>query len=173
MTEENVIQEVTKIDDVTSTEVDESNWFDTLPSEAQQEIKRLRKENANKRVQNKERDAELAEFKKWKESQMTELEKAQSKIAELEKSGKEVRQIKAAREAGLDLELAGFVIGDSEEDMLESAKLLASKVGTAGTGTPNVSGAGSVRRGSAITDNGDDKKARANAFFTDLMRNAR
>lgn len=99
--------------------------------EYESEIKQLRKEAAARRVQNREKDGELEEFRQWKESQKTEIEKISERAALAEKQLQSLQQerlqLKAAREAGLDLDLADRVRGDTEEEMLADAKALAER----------------------------------------------
>lgn len=56
----------------------ESKLEDLDKSELVEIIKKTRQEAASRRIENKQLDSELDEFRKWKESQMTELEKAQA-----------------------------------------------------------------------------------------------
>lgn len=112
-------------------EVDSAPSKARTPEEYEEEIRQLRREAGNRRHQKKEVEARLAEYEKWKESQKSEVEKlrerAESAEAKLTTLQRERLQIKAAKEAGLDTDLADRIRGDSEEDMLEDAKLLAKK----------------------------------------------
>lgn len=101
--------------------------------ELKAELKKVRREAASRRVANNQKEAELAEFRKWKESQKTELQKAQERAAELEKLvadyEKRDMQLAAAKAAKLDLDLADRIRGNTPEEMLEDAKRLAEKTG--------------------------------------------
>lgn len=94
----------------------------------------LRRENAKHRVAKQQKEAELEEFRTWKESQKTELERAAERAAQAEKELKNLRAEKIqrdiAKEVGLDPDLADRIRGESEEEMLEDAKLLAKKYGS-------------------------------------------
>lgn len=102
---------------------------DDLPPEAQKMIRDLRKENAKHRTEKQAVKDELAEYNAWKDSQKTELQKAADRATKAEKeladARLEKRQITAAKKAGLDLDLAERVRGESDEAMLEDAKALA------------------------------------------------
>lgn len=102
---------------------------DDLPDEAQKLIRQLRRENAKHRTEKQAAKAELDEYNTWKDSQKSELQKAADRAEkaekELAKARTESRQITAAKKAGLDLDLAERVRGESDEEMLEDAKALA------------------------------------------------
>lgn len=106
---------------------------DDLPLEAQRIIRDLRKENAKHRTDKQAVKSELDEYKAWKDSQKTELQKAQDRAKELEaelnSTKLTTRQIAAAKKAGLDLDLADRVRGASDDEMLEDAKNLAQLFG--------------------------------------------
>lgn len=97
----------------------------------EKEIKKLRKEAASRRMANKELDAELAEFKKWKDSQRTELEREKAKSEELAleiaKLKKEKLMVDIAEEFDLDPELIDFIDGADEKEMRRKAEKLAEK----------------------------------------------
>jgi len=103
-------------------------------------IKNLRRENAGKRVANKSLEKELNEFREWKANQLTDLEKANLRIQELEDeknanaaAAAELEysklQRKVAKATGLSLNLADRIRGDSEAEMLEDAKSLLKDAG--------------------------------------------
>jgi hypothetical protein len=96
-------------------------------------IASLRKEAAGRRVQNKDVAAQLAELKALKERDMTELQKSQARLAELEaieaSRVKNDIQRKVAKAVGLPMSLSGRILGDSEADMLEDAKALLAVTG--------------------------------------------
>lgn len=100
-------------------------------AEYETEIKQLRREAAKHRVQKQEKEAELEEFRSWKESQKTELQRAAERAerAEKELNGLRMERLRlaVAKETGLDSDLADRIRGESEEEMLEDAKALAKK----------------------------------------------
>jgi hypothetical protein len=97
------------------------------------ELAKVRKEAASRRVLTREQAEQLEEYKKLKEAQMSDLEKAQAKAVELQSAlsaaTQERAQIKAAKAAGLDLDWADRVKGESDEEMLEDAMKLAEMAG--------------------------------------------
>lgn len=99
------------------------------------QLRRTRKESAGRRVANREKEAELEEFKKWKESQKTELERLRERAEQAEKTATELKrereQAAVAKAAGLDPEFADRIRGNSKEEMLEDAKKLAEKFSAA------------------------------------------
>jgi|SRR5690606_8356152 len=116
-----------------ATEADDNLSDERSVEELKAELKKVRREAASRRVANNQKEAELAEFRKWKESQKTELQKAQERAAELEKLvadyEKRDMQLAAAKAAKLDLDLADRIRGNTPEEMLEDAKKLAEKAG--------------------------------------------
>lgn len=101
------------------------------------EVQKLRREAGGRRVQNKalkaEQDAKLAEYEEWKKSQMTETERLKVEKAALEQTAKELlsekRRTAAAIKLGLDLEDIDLIKGDTEEEVMASAKRLAARLG--------------------------------------------
>lgn len=144
--------------------------IDDLPPEAQKIIRDLRKENAKHRTDKQAVKGELDEFKAWKESQKTELQKAQERAAELEKelnsSKVASRQLAAAKKAGLDLELADRIRGDSDDEMLEDAKDLAKRFGEKGEKGTNRGVAGTSGKGAV----GTGKTSNSGTWFDEFMR---
>lgn len=136
--------------------------IEDLPPEAQRIIKDLRKENAKHRTDKQAVKSELDEYKAWKDSQKSELQRAQERAAELEKeltsSKKASKQIAAAKKAGLDLDLADRIRGESDDEMLEDAKSLAQLFGAekdggkgSNRGVAGTSGKGAVGTGKSST----------------------
>lgn len=97
-------------------------------------IKKLRQENAAKRVKNKATETELEEFKTWKTSQMTEAERTQARAAELEKENASLKveklQREVARKHNLDDDLIEFLGGGDENEMNARAEKLAARGGS-------------------------------------------
>lgn len=95
-------------------------------------LARANREAAGRRVSNKEKEAELAEYREWKKSQMSEVDRLKSENAEIEarlrQAQKENLQRKIAEKAGLDSKLATRLVGDSEEEMLADARALAAEL---------------------------------------------
>lgn len=95
--------------------------------------RKLRRENAKRRVTTNQTTKEIEEFRKWKESQLTEKERLTARIKELEQEkasadhDKLVRRV--AKKAGLSLEVADRLRGETEEELLEDAISLAKLVG--------------------------------------------
>lgn len=110
--------------------------------ELQAELAKVRREAAGKRVKNNELESELEAFRKWKESQMTEVEKAQSRLAALESERvADYREI-AQTKFGLDAEDMEFIHGSTKEEILASAEKYSARVGKRDTqesgGNPNL-----------------------------------
>lgn len=103
-------------------------------------IKALRSENAAARQKKNNVETELAEYRQWKESQMTALEKANAEKEALSKKLRDTLVEKLAIEFGVDESFKEFIVGETEDDMVERAR----KLGT--------------RKGS---DNSDDEKIKA------------
>lgn len=89
-------------------------------------VKKLRSENARARTKNREEQTELDAFRAWKESQMTEQEKLQARLAAAEARVAEAERRAVLSEFGIDDDLAEFVTG-SPEEMREKAERLAAK----------------------------------------------
>ncbi len=114
--------------------------------ELQAELGKVRREAAGKRVANKELESELDAFRKWKESQMTEVEKAQSRLAEIEAERVSDWRDIAATKFGLDDEDMEFIHGSTKAEILASAEKYAKKAGkgkpeegeSTGRGNPNL-----------------------------------
>jgi hypothetical protein len=139
------------------------------PDELVQVILDLRAENAKRRVEEKQREKELEEYRKWRDSQKSELEKLKEENATLKKlttqAQKEKARIAVGKEAGLDPDLWEFIKGDTEEDMLASANKLASKAKKGSS--PNDVFAG--RRGGPVGDKPKDTKEMANDYLRQLI----
>lgn len=119
---------------VETTEGEPTEPVKTLSEDDKDEIiASLRQENAAKRVKNRELDTELQEFRTWKAGQMSDLDKANARVAELERVQQEAEtdklQRKVAKAVGLSYSLADRIRGDSEAEMLEDAKSLLKEAG--------------------------------------------
>lgn len=93
------------------------------------ELTKVRREAAGRRVLTREQEQQLTEYQKLQDAQKTELQKAQERVAELERKSQQYeaaqQQVAAARAAGLPLEWADRVRGNSDEERLADAKKLA------------------------------------------------
>jgi len=128
MSEEVQETESTEVEDVVETssslaDVDDINTLKKM-------IKTLRSENAASRQKRNTVEGELTEYRKWKESQMSELEKANSEKEELTKKYRKTLVEKLAIEYGVDEDFREFIVGDSEDEMKERAKKLGSRKGS-------------------------------------------
>lgn len=96
-------------------------------------VNRLRKENAKRRVTSNQDAKDREEFEKWKNSQLTEKQRLEARVKELEaektKTDREKLVRKVAKKAGLSLEMADRLRGDTEEELLEDAAGLVKIVG--------------------------------------------
>lgn len=134
-------EELSQVDEVTETEEEVDAALDDAAvdgmsvDDLKKELAKTRREAASRRVTGKDVAAQLAELKALKERDMTELQKAQARAAELEEyvaADQFVKlQRKCAKAVGLSLEWADRVRGESEADMLEDAKALLAKTGKA------------------------------------------
>jgi hypothetical protein len=99
------------------------------PDTLKKMVAKLRKENANARVKKNATEQELAEFRAWKESQMTEQEKLQKRAEELEQKYLATKREAILRAHGIDPEdeLAELVVGD-EAQMEKVAATLAARI---------------------------------------------
>lgn len=90
-------------------------------------IRELRTENAGHRKKKGEQEGQLEEYKKWKTSQQTELEKAQEREKTLLEEKRALLADKLALEYGVDDEFKDFIAGESEDEMRKRAEKLGSK----------------------------------------------
>lgn len=171
MSEENV-QETTETTETDAPEgaevVETKKTLDQLsPEELIDYVKTLRKENASHRTAKQTQAAELAEFKAWKDSQKSDLDRAKEEAATLKEEKLSLLKLNAALAFGLDEDMAEFVKGDSADEIQASAKKLAGKAGgTTKSGTTDVF-AGT--RGTAVSDGPKDTKAQANEYMAQLI----
>lgn len=101
------------------------------PDTLKQMVKKLRGENAKARTKNKDEAAQLAEFQTWKESQMSELEKAQNRAETSEKRIQELARKLIFTEFGLeqDDDVAVEYVTGTEEEMRAKAERYSARVG--------------------------------------------
>jgi hypothetical protein len=148
--------------------VTDADVLDSLePDDLKKEIKKLRRENAKHRTAKQSKDAELEEFRAWKDSQLTVLERAQKRASELEAQlsthQREKQQRDAAKKADLDPDLADRVRGDTFDEMVEDAKRLREKFPKSAVVRDAVVGStGKKPVGSKAED--------SNSWFADLLK---
>lgn len=177
MSEENV-QETNKPagTEVVETEVVETKkTLDQLSQEELVEyVKTLRKENASHRTEKQAKAKELEEFRTWKDSQKTELQKVQERAESLEAERLSLLRTNAALAFGLDEDVAEFVKGDTEDEIKASAQKLAEKFGANQEALAQVAGKTGVtdvfagNRGVPVNQKVDVKQA-ANDFMAQLI----
>lgn len=157
----------TENEDIT-TEVDDvsEETSGLTPEQALALVPKLRREAAKHRTEKQEAKALAAELQKYKDAEKTELERVAERAEKAERELNELRREKlaraAAKTAGLDSEWVDLVQGNTEEELLESAKALAERVGKKDTSAPfNSSGGQPVRA-----------PENANAAFRNFLLNA-
>lgn len=176
MSEENVQETTDTATEVTETETVETKK--TLDQLSQDElidyIKTLRKENASHRTEKQATKKELDEFRAWKESQKSDLERAQDEAKRLKDENLSLLRVNAALAFGLDEEIAEFVKGDTEDEIKASAQRLAEKFGTNEEALAQVAGKSQVtdvfagNRGVPVNQKVDVKQ-QANDFLAGLI----
>lgn len=151
-----------EIDEVSEEETDGDESLSKLSKdELAKVVKQLRKENAKRRVASKNVDAkEREEFQKWKDSQLTEKERLENRIRELEAREAEAEHTKlirsVAKKAGLSMELASRLQGETEDELLEDALTLSKIVGKRPvTSAPRTRGTSVGGRDSDVRDQSD------------------
>jgi hypothetical protein len=130
-----------------TTPVDETSTqqtpIDSLPSDAQDLIKRLRQEAAARRTENLELKTQLDSFT---EAQMTDLEKANTKAATAESRATsaetKLMRYEVAIEKGVPSNAMDFLTGTTREELEQSADKLKSLIGSNGEPPPPDFGAG-------------------------------
>lgn len=130
-TEENVAQESTDT-------VAEELTVDQLRAE----LTKVRREAAAKRVDNNQLKETLAELQKYKDAEKSEFEllkeRAEKAEAFVSTTKREKAAVAAAKAAGLDPELAEFLKGSNEEELMASAEALAARVAAKTPQTPDL-----------------------------------
>lgn len=130
---------------------------------------KLRKENAKRRVTSNKEAEEKLEFQKWKDSQLTEKQRLEKRVHELEAEKAEAdreRLIrKVARKAGLSAEVADRLRGNTEAELLEDAATLVKVMG-------KKSSTASMHAGTRGTPVGDDATGSDTDWFRDLFTNS-
>lgn len=177
MSEENVPEtnESTATTEETTEVVETKKTLDQLSQdELIDYIKSLRKENAGHRTEKQAKAKELEEYRAWKESQKTDLEKVQDEAKRLKEENLSLLRTNAALAFGLDEDVAEFVKGETEDEIKASAKKLAEKFGTNEEALAQVAGKSKVtdvfagNRGTAVNEN-TDVKQQANDFMAQLI----
>lgn len=125
---------MTENEDVT-TEVDEATEETSglTHEQALKELAKVRREAAKHRTEKQANKAALEELQRYKDAEKTELERVAERAAKAEAEAAELRREKlaraAAKTAGLDSDLVDLVQGNTEEELLASAKQLAERLG--------------------------------------------
>jgi hypothetical protein len=97
--------------------------------ELQAELSKTRREAAERRIKNRDAEKELDEYRKWKESQMSETQKAQARLAEIEAERIADYTEIAQSKFGLEDDDLEFLKGSTKAEILASAEKLASRLG--------------------------------------------
>lgn len=175
MSEENVQETNTAETEVNTEVVETKKTLEQLtPEELIDYVKTLRKENASHRTEKQATKKELEEFRAWKDSQKTELEKIQDRAAQLEKDKLDLLRVNAALAAGLSENDVEFVSGTTEDEIKASAKKLAERFGTNDEALAQVAGKSNVtdvfagNRGAPVNQKVDVKQ-QANEFLAGLI----
>lgn len=177
MSEENVQETTEPTTEVTETETVETNKSKLEELERDDLvniIRDLRRENAKTRTEKQATKKELEEFQAWKDSQKTELERAQEEASRLKEEKLTLLRTNAALSFGLDEDVAEFVKGDTEDEIKASAKKLAEKLGTNEEALARVAGKTPVtdvfagNRGVPVSKS-TDVKTQANEFISGLI----
>lgn len=176
MSEENVQETTDATTEGTEPEVVETKK--TLDQLSQEElvdyVKSLRKENASHRTAKQAKDKELEEFRAWKESQKTELERATERAEKAEKDKLSLLRVNAALSVGLTEEDVEFVHGETEDEIKASAQKLAQRFGNDEAlaqvaGKQHVTDVFAGNRGLPVSDGPKDAKQAANQFISGLI----
>lgn len=106
----------------------DSPGIDQLPESWRAEIKRLRSEAAGHRSRVKELEPLAQEAEKLREAQMTSQQKIEARATQLEARAtaaeRVVAQYAAATKAGISLEFASRLVGDTPEELAADAEKL-------------------------------------------------
>lgn len=123
--DENVINEPEEVED----HLDDDNSLSK--EELLAKLARVNREAASRRISNKEKEQKLAEYEEWKRSQMSEADRLKVERDELKAMNDTLVREKVlgrvAKKANLDEDLVDLIKGDTEEEMLRSAKKLSEK----------------------------------------------
>jgi len=159
--------------DQESNNTDESNGDEALDEttltvdDYKKIVSKLRKEAGSRRLANKDLDAKLEEYEKWKLSQMSEVDrvKSEKEAVERELAGyrREKLQTVVAAKVGLDEEYADLIVGDSEDEMITHAKSLKARLKPSANQSVMRPGA----RGKPV---GGESYESKDAWFADLWR---
>ncbi|OKI54512.1 hypothetical protein [Micromonospora sp. CB01531] len=164
--------ETTTTTEGTETEVvEQKKTLEQLtPEELIDYVKTLRKENASHRTAKQLKDKELEEFRAWKDSQKTELERAQEENATLKQDNLSLLKTSIALGAGLTMDDVEFISGETPEDMKASAEKLAGRVKAGQTNTTtNTTDVFAGTRGTATNEGPKNPNDVANAYMAQLI----
>lgn len=173
MTEENVQATTEPNTDETTPEggstQDKASKLDELEKDDLISIVRdLRRENAKTRTEKQATKREIEEFQKWKDSQKSELERAREETESLKQENYSLLKTSIALGAGLTLEDADFIVGDTPEEMKAAAARLAGRLKPADE-KPKVTDVFAGSRGTPIGEGPKDSKTIANRYMAGLV----
>ncbi|HSN24007.1 MAG TPA: hypothetical protein VLS45_07540 [Methylomicrobium sp.] len=144
-------------------------------------IKELRKENAARRVKDNELKAKIEEYDKWKESQLSELEKAQKERDDAIAASNKALVDLYADKYKVPAERVKFLSGSTREEIEEAAKVLGSGDAASGVEEDEKNGTtttpatgfdlfpGAAGRGTAVGSQGSSA-ASGEAVFDQTLR---
>lgn len=151
-----------EVQEITTDALVETGVSGLSHEQALAELARVRREAAARRVSEKQIKADLEERQARRDAEKTELERIAERAAkaegELTKLQKERAARAAAKEAGLNPDLADLLKGETEEELLVSAKALAERMPAPKASTPDLFPG---TRGAAV---GSTPKSTAEAF---------
>lgn len=128
---ENEVQETEEVE-ATEEKTEKKTLEDLSPEEVIDYARKQGKEAAKYRTERNTLKAEVERLKPFEEETLTEKEKLEAKINDLNSELAPIRTAKAQKAAavaaGLDLSYAELVSGDTDEDRRASAELLAAKL---------------------------------------------
>ena len=119
--------------EVEETEGTEGTESELSVEDLKKELAKVRKEAADRRVKARDLEAKAKELDELKQAQMSDLEKAQARVKELEETNS-----KTAREAAFKVAVATydfeegdleFIHGDTPEEIAASAEKLSKRLG--------------------------------------------
>jgi len=173
MAAEDATQEVTATTtetETTETEtVEQKKTLEQLsPEELVGYVKTLRAENAKHRTEKNAKEAELTEFRTWKESQKSDIEKANDAAAAAKKENTDLLRKNAGLFYGLDEDLLEFVNGSTPEEIQASAAKLAGKTAPVQKKT-SASDVFAGNRGEPVGSGPKDTKQLANDYMSQLI----
>lgn len=121
--------ETTEIIEAPTTEVEVTDNKELSPEEMKAELKKVRQEAASRRIALREAEEKAKKWSEYEESQKSELQKMQDKLAENEKlltaKDQDILRVKVAKKYGVADEDLDLLVGD-ESNMERLAQRLGS-----------------------------------------------